>query len=48
MPRIGPATAARIIAHRTENGPFTTVDQLLDVPGIGERTLEGLRDKVRV
>jgi competence protein ComEA len=48
LPRIGPATAAKIIAHREANGTFTSVDQLLDVPGIGERTLEGLRDQVRV
>lgn len=48
LPRVGPATAAKIIAHREENGKFTSVDQLLDVPGIGERTLEGLRGQVRV
>ncbi len=48
LPRIGPATAAKIIAHREANGAFRSVDQLLDVPGIGERTLEGLRDQVQV
>lgn len=48
LPRVGPATAAKIIEYRQRNGPFTAVDQLLDVPGIGERTLEGLRDRVRV
>lgn len=48
LPRVGPATAAKIIEYRERNGPFTAVDQLLDVPGIGERTLEGLRDRVRV
>jgi competence protein ComEA len=48
LPGIGPATAAAIIRHRTEVGPFATVDQLLDVPGIGEAKLEALRDLVRV
>ena len=48
LPRIGPATAARIIAYRDENGPFTAVDDLLEVPGIGAKTLDGLRDLVRV
>lgn len=48
LPRIGPATAAKILEHRQRNGPFTAVDQLLDVPGIGERTLAGLRDLVQV
>jgi competence protein ComEA len=48
LPGVGPATAAAIIQHRTENGFFTNVDQLLDVPGIGEAKLEALRDLVTV
>ena len=48
LPRVGPATAAKIIDFRTTHGRFSSVDQLLDVPGIEERTLAGLRDRVRV
>ena len=48
LPRIGPALAERIIAWREENGRFQSVDDLLAVPGIGEKVLEGLRDGVRV
>ncbi|MFJ6531128.1 ComEA family DNA-binding protein [Microbacterium sp. NPDC091662] len=48
LPRIGPALAERIIAWREENGRFTSVDDLLAVPGIGEKLLAGLRDEVRV
>lgn len=48
LPRIGPALAERIIAWREENGHFTSVDDLLAVPGIGEKLLDGLRDGVRV
>lgn len=48
LPRIGPALAERIIAWRDENGRFQSVDDLLAVPGIGEKLLEGLRDGVRV
>jgi competence protein ComEA len=48
LPRVGPATAEKIIAYREENGRFSSIDQLLEVPGIGERTLAGLRDLVRV
>jgi competence protein ComEA len=48
LPRIGPALAERIIAWREENGRFQSVDDLLAVPGIGEKLLEGFRDGVRV
>lgn len=43
LPGVGPATAAAIIAHREANGPFATVDQLIDVRGIGEVKLEQIR-----
>jgi len=42
LPRIGPATALRIIAWREENGPFRSVEDLLAVSGIGPATLEGV------
>jgi len=46
LPGIGPVIAERIVAHRTEHGPFTAVEDLLDVPGIGEAKLASLRDLV--
>ena len=45
---IGPALAARIIAFRQENGPFRSVEELLEVRGIGPRTLEGFAHRVTV
>lgn len=36
---IGEAKAKAIVEYRTKHGPFTTVDQLGDVKGIGEKTL---------
>ena len=48
LPGVGPSTAAAIIAHREKEGPFTSVDGLLDVRGIGEAKLEALRDLVTV
>ena len=46
LPGIGPVIAERIVAHRTEHGPFRAVEDLLDVPGIGEAKLASLRDLV--
>jgi competence protein ComEA len=48
LPGIGEVTAAAIVEHRTENGPFTSVDQLEDVSGIGPATLEEIRPLVTV
>lgn len=48
LPRVGPATAERIIQWRTENGRFTSVEDLLSIPGIGQKMLESLRDLVTV
>ena len=39
LPGIGPVTARAILTYRQENGAFTSVDQLLDVSGIGDATL---------
>ena len=45
---IGEVLAAAIVDYRTENGPFTSVDELEDVSGIGPSTLEEIRDQVTV
>jgi competence protein ComEA len=46
LPRIGPALAQRIIDWREASGPFTSVDQLLEVAGIGDAVFSGLVDRV--
>lgn len=48
LPGIGATKAAAIVAYRDENGPFATVEALGMVKGIGETTLEKLKDKITV
>jgi competence protein ComEA len=48
LPGVGPAIAQAIVDFRDQNGPFATVDQLLEVRGIGEAKLADLRDRVTV
>ena len=47
LPGVGEVTANRIIAYRSAH-PFTAVDELLEVPGIGQRRFEQLKDLVTV
>lgn len=46
LPGVGPSTAQKIVDDREKNGPFKTVEDLLRIPGIGEKKLESLRDLV--
>jgi competence protein ComEA len=48
LPGVGPATAAAIVAHRQQHGPFQSVEQLGDVRGIGPAKLDALRGLVTV
>jgi competence protein ComEA len=48
LPGIGPVTARQILDYRTANGPFQVVEDLLDVPGIGEGKLASLREGVAI
>ncbi|NLG19900.1 MAG: ComEA family DNA-binding protein [Actinomycetales bacterium] len=46
LPGVGPVTAAAILQWRADHGQFTSPDELLEVSGIGEATLEKLRPHV--
>jgi competence protein ComEA len=48
LPGVGPVTAEKILAHRQEKGGFGSVEELGQIPGIGEKRLASLRDLVRV
>jgi len=48
LPRIGPVTAQNIIQYREENGPFMSIEDIMNVPRIGEKTFEGLKDHITV
>lgn len=48
LPGVGPVLAERIVAYREQNGPFTDVEDLLQVGGIGEAKLASIRDLVRI
>ena len=48
LPGIGEALAERIVAYRTEHGPFTSPEEIMEVSGIGPGKFEGLKDRITV
>jgi competence protein ComEA len=46
LPGIGPSLASAIVQYRDQNGPFLSIDELLNVPGIGPTRLSQLRELV--
>lgn len=48
LPGVGPVLAERIVSHRETNGDFEQVEDLLQIPGIGEAKLGSIRDLVAV
>lgn len=46
LPGVGKKKAAAIVEYRTKNGDFTSVDDLVNVKGIGNKILNKLRDQI--
>ncbi|MFD1335410.1 helix-hairpin-helix domain-containing protein [Oceanobacillus iheyensis] len=48
LPGIGPSKAETIFQYREENGLFRELEDLLNISGIGEKTIESLRDYIQI
>lgn len=48
LPRIGPTLAQAILTFRQENGPFKTIEDIQDVPGIGSATFSEIKSFITV
>ena len=48
LPGIGELTAESIVLYRTENGPFTSIDDLMEIRGIGYGTLNNIRNYITI
>ena len=48
LPGIGSVLAGRIVGYREEHGAYASVEELRNVPGIGEAKLEAIRERVFV
>lgn len=48
LPGVGPALSARIVSYRDEHGPFSSVEQLAEVKGIGAAKLAKLKDQLTI
>jgi competence protein ComEA len=46
LQNVGPKYAVRIIEHRQKYGPFKLTEELMDVPGIGLRTFDRIKDQI--
>jgi competence protein ComEA len=45
---VGPSTAQKIVDYRTENGGFKTIDEIKEVPGIGDAKFAAMKDSITV
>ncbi len=46
LQKVGPKYAVRIIEHRQKYGPFKLTEELMEIPGIGPRTFDRIKDQI--
>ena len=46
LPGVGPSTAEAIVEDREQNGPFSALEDLMRVSGIGEKKFENMKDRL--
>ncbi len=46
LQKVGPKYAVRIIEHRQKYGPFKLTEELMEIPGIGPRTFDRIKDRI--
>jgi comEA protein len=48
LPGVGPAMAKKIVEHRSKNGKFSKVEEILNIKGIGEKKFQKMKDRLTV
>ena len=48
LPGIGEVLAERIVAYRIAHGPYTSIEELTNVTGIGSKTLDSIREYITI
>ena len=46
LPGVGPSTAKAIVEYRQKNGPFTRLEQIMEIPRFGKNKYEKIKDKI--
>jgi competence protein ComEA len=48
LPGVGPVTAQKILDYREKNGEFNSIEDLKNIQGIGDKTLDKFRDNIDI
>lgn len=48
LPGVGEVTAGNIVAYREEQGPFATIEEVMNVPGVGQAKFDGFKEMITV